>query len=152
MRGAMNNIVMPMAGHGRRLEHLGHKPLIKIGGKTMVEWAVESLGIDGNYIFIIQQEFRDKLEPVLKGMKPDCIIIALDHVTNGAAETVLQAQTYIDNTDPLITVNCDQYLEWEPDKFLERAKGKSGCILTYTMSEGNGSFCILDNNGRIYEN
>lgn len=142
------NIVMPMAGNGRRLAHLGHKPLVDVAGKPMVRWAVESLGIEGRYIFVVQKWYAKELVPLLKSLKPDCVIVQLDEPTEGAAQTVLAAKAYIDNDWPLITVNCDQYLEWEPDKFLAACR-TTGCILTYTMSEKDGSFCVLRDDGYV---
>src|SRR5512139_3587921 len=88
------NIVMPMAGNGRRLAHLGHKPLVDVAGKPMVQWAVESLGIEGRYIFVIQKWWAKDLVPLLKSLKPDCIIVQLDEPTEGAAQTVLKAKPY----------------------------------------------------------
>ena len=137
------NVVMPMAGGGKRLAHLGHKPLIEIGGRPMVEWAVKSLGIEGRYIFVVQKAHEYELMPILRKMRPDCIIIPLHHMTQGAAETVLAARRYIDSDVPLVTANCDQYLEWTPSDFIRKAS-PNGSILTYTMTEPDGSFCILD--------
>ena len=51
------NILIPMAGAGQRFEKAGYtfpKPIIEIENKPMIQWVVESLNIEGNYIFIIQ--------------------------------------------------------------------------------------------------
>ena len=49
---------MPMAGKGTRLQGFDPypKPLVKILGKTIVEWSIETLGIEGNYIFCCKKE------------------------------------------------------------------------------------------------
>jgi dTDP-glucose pyrophosphorylase len=135
------NIVMPMAGNGKRLAHLGHKPLVDVAGKPMVQWAVESLGIDGRYIFIVDADHVEDATPLLKSIKPDCVVVA-EKVKRGAATGVLCAKPYIDNDSPLVTVNCDQYLEWEPAEFIRKAR-HNGLILTYTMTEADGSFCVM---------
>ena len=47
-----------MAGAGSRFKIKGYdipKPLIKVGNKLMVELAVESLDIEGQYIFIVRK-------------------------------------------------------------------------------------------------
>jgi dTDP-glucose pyrophosphorylase len=142
------NVVMPMAGRGRRLEHLGHKPLAMVNGKPMVQWAIESLGIQGRYIFVVQKQFEPKLRPLLERLKPGCVIISVDYLTDGAAQSVLLAREHIDNQLPLVTANCDQYLEWDAPAFMRNAD-PSGTILTYTMEEKDGSFCILDDRGRV---
>lgn len=135
------NIVMPMAGSGRRLSHMGYKPLIDVAGKPMVQWAIESLGIDGNYIFVTRGS-GNGLRDVLRQLKPDARIIEIPYETDGAAETVLAAREYIDNDAPLITANCDQYLEWNAQDFMRKAS-HNGLILTYTMTEEDGSFCVM---------
>ena len=46
------NIVMPMAGLGKRLTDYGYatpKPLIEVLRKILVEWAISSIGIKGNF-------------------------------------------------------------------------------------------------------
>ena len=48
------NIVIPMAGLGSRFQNAGvttPKPLIVVNGKTLIEHSVDSIGIDGKYIF-----------------------------------------------------------------------------------------------------
>jgi NDP-sugar pyrophosphorylase family protein len=53
------NIVIPMAGLGTRFSNAGYtipKPLIDIEGKPMIQQAVETLGFEGRYIFIIQRD------------------------------------------------------------------------------------------------
>ena len=54
----MINIIIPMAGLGSRFSKNGiktPKPLIRVDGKTLIEHSVESLGIDGRYIFITRK-------------------------------------------------------------------------------------------------
>ena len=51
------NILIPMAGAGSRFFKEGFKtikPLIKVGGRTCIDWSVSTLGIDGNFIFVVQ--------------------------------------------------------------------------------------------------
>ena len=55
------NIVIPMAGRGERFREQGFdipKPLIEFEGKTMIEFAVETLGISGRFIFIVYKYDR----------------------------------------------------------------------------------------------
>ena len=52
------NILIPMAGAGSRFLNEGFeepKPLIKVNGKTLIEHSVESLNLEGNYIFITRK-------------------------------------------------------------------------------------------------
>ena len=52
------NIVVPMSGLGSRFRNIGieiPKPLIVLEGRHIVEHAVDSLGIEGQYIFITKK-------------------------------------------------------------------------------------------------
>jgi HAD superfamily hydrolase (TIGR01509 family) len=108
------NVVIPMAGNGSRFASVGYKdpkPLIPVFGKPMISWVVDNLGLDATYTFITRKEFG--CENYLRSIVPDCNIVAIDRVTEGAACTVLLAKEYIDNKNPLLIINSDQYIEFE---------------------------------------
>ena len=96
------------------------KPIIEIQNKPMIQWVIDSLNINANYIFIIQKEHQQKfnLKSVLNILKPNCRIIDLDEVTEGAACTTLLAKKYIDNDKPLMIANSDQFIKWNSSKSL----------------------------------
>lgn len=111
------NILIPMAGLGTRFAEKGYslpKPLIKIFGKSMIQLVVESLNVDGNYIFIVQKEHRVKyhLDDVLATIAPECKIVEVDGLTDGAAVTTLAAKDLINNDTPLLIANSDQVVVW----------------------------------------
>ena len=57
------NIVVPMAGEGSRFVKAGYtfpKPLIEVHQKPMIQIVVESLGLKGNFIFIVKKEHLEK--------------------------------------------------------------------------------------------
>ena len=57
------NVLIPMAGSGSRFRDAGFtfpKPLIEVEGKPMIQVVVENLGLDANFIFIVQKEHRKK--------------------------------------------------------------------------------------------
>ena len=71
------NILLPIAGLGSRFSKVGFelpKPLIKVEGKPMIQRAIESLGVQGNYIFIIRDNETLKLH--LQSIYPDSNIIS----------------------------------------------------------------------------
>ena len=48
------NILVPMAGEGSRFKEAGYffpKPIIEVLNKPMIQWVIESLNIEANYIF-----------------------------------------------------------------------------------------------------
>lgn len=138
------NIVIPMAGKGSRIIDYFKcpKPLIDINGITLIERSVNSLNIDGNYIFIIRNYnefgndndyFNTKLRTVLQTIKPNCIIVTTDYLTEGMASSVLLAKKYINNSSPLLITNCDHELSWDSKKFINHITSTNcdGCVTTY---------------------
>lgn len=152
------NILVPMAGRGSRFEKAGYtfpKPLIDVGGKPMIQLVVENINIEANYIFLVLKEHysRYSLETVLNNIAPNCKIIQIDSVTEGAACTTLLAKEYINNEQPLLIANSDQYVEWDSSKFMYsmEADGIDGGILTFTSTHPKWSFCKTDEMGVITE-
>lgn len=146
------NIVIPMAGLGSRFQINGFnipKPLIRVDQVSMIELSIKSLDINGQYIFITRKynnSYDNELKEILKKLQPDCIILELDEVTRGSAETCLVAQEYIDNDSPLIITNCDQYINWNSLKFLSTASLYDGCVVTYKSDNVKNSFVETKNN------
>lgn len=152
------NVLIPMAGAGKRFADAGYifpKPLIEINNKPMIQWVIESLNLKANYIFIIQKEHQEKynVKSVLNILQPGCKIIELDHVTKGAACTTLLAKKYIDNSNPLIIANSDQYIKWNSSKVLYdiNTKNLDGAILTFESIHPKWSYAKCDEDGFVTE-
>tara|TARA_B110000027_G_scaffold114982_1_gene124904 strand:- start:12331 stop:13707 length:1377 start_codon:yes stop_codon:yes gene_type:complete len=152
------NVLIPMAGAGKRFVDAGFvfpKPIIEIKNKPMIQWVIDSLKINANYIFIIQKEHQEKfnIKSVLKILKPDCQIIELDHVTEGAACTTLLAKKYINNDNPLIISNSDQYIKWNSSKSLYNfsTKKHDGAILTFEAIHPKWSYAKCDEKNFVSE-
>lgn len=151
-------VVIPMAGRGKRFEDVGYalpKPLIRINNVPMIQLVVDNLNIDGNYIFICRSDHYDKhgLKDFLNTIKPGCRIVLTDKITEGAASTVLLTKQFIDNDDALIIANSDQWVDWNSSHFLSFMKRKDadGGILTFIASEDKWSFVKLDKSGLVTE-
>ena len=57
------NILIPMAGRGKRFEAAGYsfpKPLIDVENKPMIQIIIENLNLPGKYIFLCQKEHCEK--------------------------------------------------------------------------------------------
>ena len=152
------NILIPMAGAGKRFADAGYvfpKPLIEIDNKPMIQWVIESLNFNANYIFIIQKEHQEKynIKSVLRILQPNCKIIELDHITEGAACTTLLAKEFINNSDPLIIANSDQYIIWNSSKALYdfNSKNLDGAILTFEAIHPKWSYAKCDDEGFVTE-
>ena len=152
------NVLIPMAGAGKRFFDAGYifpKPLIEIDNKPMIQWVIESLNLKANYIFIIQKEHQEKynIKSVLKILQPNCKIIELDHLTEGAACTTLLAKEFINNNDPLIIANSDQYINWNSSKaFYDfNSKNLDGAILTFEAIHPKWSYAKCNKEGFVTE-
>ena len=156
----MLNIVIPMAGHGSRFAEAGYsepKPLIPVAGRPMIQLVVTNLtpAIPHRFIFICQQAHlaHYPLASILQDSAPGCVIIPIDHVTEGAACTVLLARPYIDNASPLMIANCDQYVDTDINQYLHHldAQRLDGLIMTMAACHPKWSYLRFDKNGSIVE-
>lgn len=152
------NVLIPMAGKGSRFADKGFvfpKPLIEIKGKPMIQVVLENINIDANYIFIVQQEHIDKynIDKTLNLLKPNCKIVSLDKVTDGAASTTLMAKKYIDNDKPLLIANSDQFIKWNPRETMYKftSGDVSGGILTFNATHPKWSYAKINDIGDVVE-
>lgn len=152
------NVLIPMAGAGSRFQQAGYtfpKPLIEVRGKPMIQVVVENLNIEANYIFICQKEHYDtyNLKYLLNLIAPNCKIVLVDGITEGAACTTLLAKEFIDNDQPLVMANSDQYIEWNSNEVMYafNADAIDGGILTFNASHPKWSYAKLDENGFVSE-
>ena len=150
------NVLIPMAGKGSRFADAGYtfpKPLIEINKKPMIQWVIESLNLEANYIFIIQKEHQEKynLKSLLQTLKPNCKIIELDEVTEGAACTTLLAKKFINNDNPLVMANSDQFIKWNSNKVMYNFTNKKydGGILTFEALHPKWSYAKIDENTKL---
>ena len=155
-QGDTMNVLIPMAGAGKRFEEMGYsfpKPLVDVDGKSMIQVVVDSLNIDAKYIYVVQKEHYEKynLKHLLNLISPNCEIVQIDEMTEGAACTTLLAEKYINNDEPLLLANSDQYLDWNSNEFMYSmiADDIDGGILTFTATHPKWSFAKLDASGFV---
>ena len=144
------NILIPMAGLGSRFAEKGYslpKPLIKIFGKPMIQQVVDSIDIDGHYIFIVQKDHRVKyhLDDLLDEMAPGCTIVEVDGPTDGAARTTLFAKDTIDNDTPLVIANSDQVVVWSSLNFQALLEHSDGALAVFRAGDPKWSYVKVDN-------
>lgn len=151
-------IVVPMAGAGSRFETAGYtfpKPLIEVRGEPMIAKVVKNLNLQGQYIFLVQKTHYEKynLQGLLTLIAPNCKIVQIDGLTEGAACTVLQAKEHINNNEPLIIANSDQYIKWNSLETISRFNDKDndGGILSFTSVHPKHSFAKVDSDGYVIE-
>jgi dTDP-glucose pyrophosphorylase len=153
MKNLMLNIVIPMAGAGSRFNVAGYidpKPLIPVHGKPMIKLVIENLTPiqQHRFIFICQSTHVAKygLRKKLSAWAPNCVVIEINGITEGAACTVLNAKSFIDNDSPLMIANSDQFVDIDVNQYLGIFDNTSidGLIMTMRASDPKWSFVGLD--------
>nr|WP_255536877.1 glycosyltransferase family 2 protein [Polynucleobacter sp. 86C-FISCH] len=152
------NIIVPMAGAGSRFSKAGYrdpKPLISIHGTPMIQVVIQNLmpEMPHRFIFVCQKEhvntygLREKLEK----WAPGSAIIELEGITEGAACTVLEAQSLFDNDEPLMIANSDQYIDLNINHYLDKLSihGLDGLIMTMKASDPKWSYAGIDSDGMV---
>tara|TARA_R110002074_G_scaffold56627_1_gene139601 strand:- start:16715 stop:18079 length:1365 start_codon:yes stop_codon:yes gene_type:complete len=152
------NVLIPMAGAGSRFEKVGYsfpKPLIDVKGKPMIHLVADMLNLDANFIYIVQKSHREKynLDTLLNLITPNCKIVEVDGLTEGAACTTLLARDLIDNDAPLILANSDQFIDWDSTEFMYKMNEKDydGGIVCFPSTHPKWSFAKTDESGIISE-
>ena len=155
-QGGKMKVLIPMAGAGSRFAERGYtfpKPLIEVKGKPMIQVVVENINIDAQHIYIVQKTHYEKyhLKTLLNLITPNCEIVQVDSLTEGAACTTLLAKEFIDNDSPLLIANSDQFIEWNSNEFMYAMGTDSidGGILTFRSTHPKWSFTELDKNGYV---
>lgn len=150
------NVLIPMAGLGSRFADAGYtfpKPLIEVGNKAMIQAVVDSLSIKAKYTYVVQEDhyLKYNLEDFLNSITPDCNIVRVDGLTEGAAATALLSKQYIDNNKSLVIANSDQIVEWSSRNFLfDLIKHNAdGGIATFTSNHPKWSYAEVDDLGHV---
>lgn len=153
------NILIPIAGKGQRFLDKGYafpKPLISIKNKPMIQVVIENLNIDANFIFIVLKEHYDKynLEYLLPMISNEnCKIVICDKITEGAASTSLLAEELIDDDNPLLIANSDQFIEWNSNEIMYSFLNSKidGGILTFKSTHPKWSFAKVNKENIVLE-
>lgn len=146
-----------MAGEGSRFKLAGFerpKPLIEVNSKPMIELVVDNLRPNSRHRFIFicreehEQQFR--VSEILESISPGCEVLFTLGLTEGAASTVLIAEQLIDNQEPLLIANSDQYIDFEIDNFLTRINSNvSGSIMTMLAQGDKWSYVSKNSDGSV---
>ena len=152
------NVLIPMAGAGSRFEKAGYtfpKPLIEVEGKPMIQLVTENLNLDSKYTYIVQESHNKKynLKSMLSLISPNCNVVDIDCITEGAACTTLLAKKYINNDNPLIIANSDQYIDWDVNDFMYKMQEQDvdAGILCFNSTHPKWSYAKVDDYGYVTE-
>jgi dTDP-glucose pyrophosphorylase len=116
----------------------------------MIQVVVDNLNLDAHFIYVVQSSHRIKynLDTLLNLITPNCSIIEVNGLTEGAACTALLAKDLINNNNPLFFANSDQYVEWNSSEFMYKMQETNfdGGIVTFQSTHPKWSFVKLDEN------
>jgi HAD superfamily hydrolase (TIGR01509 family) len=156
--GIRVNIVIPMAGFGSRFIKAGYKdpkPFIPVFGKPMIQWVIENMLpktenygeividpiIKPVFHFIAQAQHLEKydLDALCKSLNIEYTVTTVSAVTEGSACSILLTSQYIDNDTPMVSINSDQWLEWNATEFYRALLNPAidGCISTFFQPDPN---------------
>lgn len=137
----MIDIIIPAAGNGLRFVEAGYmlpKPLIDIEGKPMLQRVIENIKPKKAHRFIIISRLHvDKVKPLTKGK--DDLFIQLGGPTEGAIDTILQAENDVDSS-PLLIANCDQLVDFDVDLFISCCEDFDGGLVTFKSKNPHHSY------------
>ena len=157
-QGNKLNVLIPMAGAGSRFQQAGYtfpKPLIDVKGKPMIQTVVENLNVEANFIFVVQKEHREKynLDALLNLITPNCKVVEVNSLTEGAACTTLLAKEHINNDAPLLMANSDQFAEWDSNEFMYKMveQNVDAGILSFKSTHPKWSFAKVNEFGYVTE-
>ena len=125
-----------MSGEGARFQRAGYteiKPLIKIGGKAIIEYVIDLFPGEENFIFICREEHLKEtgLKDLLLSLKPQAKIVSMAGAKFGPVYTVSKAFHLIDDTEPAIVSYCDFFMNWDYQDFKKTVLEKKWDACTY---------------------
>ncbi len=150
----MTNVIIPMAGEGSRFpkDQYLPKPLIDVNGKPMIVRAIESLGIEGQYHFIIRQnEYTNIVKDIIGRVVKNPKFVEITQTTEGPACSALLFREEINNNEELVIANCDQIMEWDSKLFFHNVRLYDGAVVTYYSDTDKNSYAKLDKKGHVIE-
>lgn len=125
-----------MAGKGTRTQQFGSfKPFIEIGGRAMLGWLFVSIGRkirpQDTLVFVTTQEYahafdvQGQIERILQplGLGHSFSLITCPQTPQGPSRSVYLARDFLDTEQPVITVNCDQYIDFDCYAYTSERQG-----------------------------
>ena len=151
-------LVIPMAGLGKRFVDAGYKtlkPLIPIHGIPMIKVVVDNLITEqiGHIFLIAQQETIESvnLREVFSHLDIPLTIVSVESLTKGPADTVLHAKPVIDEHLPLVIANSDQFVDADLHSFYSQltTTNQVGVLLTMEDDDPKWSYVGLNSSGHV---
>ena len=146
----MINVVIPMAGQGKRFLDKGiktPKPLIEINSEAFISHVIDNITFKNSiFYFLIREEHlnQNDFESLFLKKKINYKIITVKEITEGAVSTVLLSFKEINKDIPLIIKDCDQVMNWSKDNFMEFVNRKKNDGVLVTVPTMNPGFSYVE--------
>jgi dTDP-glucose pyrophosphorylase len=133
------------------------KPLIPVFDLPMIIWVMANFKLTPeDKIWIVSQsrdELPSRLSQYLSRFRQNIEFIELDKPTDGAAISIKFALDKIDDSEPIIVANSDQYIFADTGEFVDsvRKQFSHGQILTMKATSNAWSYVGRDDLGFITE-
>jgi UDP-N-acetylglucosamine diphosphorylase / glucose-1-phosphate thymidylyltransferase / UDP-N-acetylgalactosamine diphosphorylase / glucosamine-1-phosphate N-acetyltransferase / galactosamine-1-phosphate N-acetyltransferase len=152
-------LVVPLAGRGSRYAGRGFelpKPLVRVSGRPMIEWAFRSLDAipRTSTIFVALREHeRYHVGQILGELGgPGSRTVLLDRVTEGQLCTVLAARELLSDDEDLLVASSDTIVSGDLATDISgRSSACRGLISVADLPGDHWSFARLDDGGRVAE-
>lgn len=154
------NVVIPMAGEGRRFMQAGYKqpkPFIDVNGTMMIERALNSFKkLPARFVLVVPRSFLQTCHTELESLEHSYSlkIVSVPGLTPGAAVTALAARRAVDPGTDIIFADCDNFFEpVDLENFVKdmRSRALDGGLLTCFSAEPCYSYARIDAEGRLLE-
>ena len=132
--------LIPACGEGKRFSDIkksDFKPLIKIGGKQLINLSISSLPNSNNQVVIIRNDHNKKYnfkKKILKEGKKIKIEL-LDNKTDGMSSTCYQYLKKIKNNPPLIISSCDYTFVYDEKRLYNIINSLNPDVIIWTFKE-----------------
>lgn len=154
------NFIIPMAGLGSRFQKAGYarpKMLLTVHGKTLLEWAVDSLPLElcSNLIFVVLAAHEDAfyitdfIRQKYQSNHYQISFKILETVTRGQAETVCLAQDLMVLDTDLLIFNIDTYFCSNTLKTCLLRPDSDGVLGGFRHQSPKYSYALCDREGVV---
>ena len=130
------NIIIPLGGIGKRFSDNGYtkpKPLIKVIGKEIIFWLLDSLKLqDSDNVYIPYNEYLDgyQFKEVVNSVYPNIKLTSLP-TTNGPSETIKLCINHFNIKGKVVLLDGDT---WYGEDILSKIRQNGNNLTTYFKS------------------
>ena len=150
----MINVIVPMAGEGKRFKDAGYtmpKPLIEVDGQPMIKKALTTFNVEGKYYFVIRNDkFLVQTINAIEQVKPNSDFRLIQNTTKGAAVSALKFKDNIDEEGELLIINCDQIMSWNSNNVLESLRKYDAGVVTIRSNDPKHSYVKVENKTALF--